>query len=66
MAERSYDRVVVKDQDGNPTVEWDRPVFGDLVVKTEGGRTIIERTGWFGGTTTYVPSEGESVKAEGG
>jgi hypothetical protein len=33
-------------------------------MKNEGGRTIIEKTGWLGKTETYIPSEAESVEAE--
>lgn len=61
---KSYERIIVKDKAGKATIEWDRPFLGDLTLKTEGGRTVIEKTGWLGGVTTYVPSEDESVKAE--
>jgi hypothetical protein len=64
MSEKSYERITVKDQDGNSKVTWERPIFGDLVVKNEGGRTIIEKTGVLGVTKTYMPSESESVEAE--
>jgi hypothetical protein len=62
--DKSYERITVKDQNGKSKVEWERPIFGDLVMKTEGGKTIIEKTGLFGSTTTYMPSDAESVEAE--
>jgi hypothetical protein len=65
MPEKSYDRIVVTDQNGKSIVSWERPLLGDLKMRTEGGKTIIEKTGWLGRTNTYIPSESESVKAEG-
>ena len=64
MSSKSYDRIVVKDQDGNSKVSWERPFLGNLTMKTEGSRMVIEKTGWFGKTTTYMPSESDSVEAE--
>lgn len=65
MFGRSYDRIVIKDQAGNSKVTLERSLLGDLTMKTEGGRTIIEKTGWFGRTTTYMPSDVDFVEAEG-
>ena len=64
MTDKSYDRIIVKDQNGKSKVTWERPTFGDLTMRNEGGRPIIEKTGWLGRTTTYMPSETESVEAE--
>jgi hypothetical protein len=61
---KSYERIVIKDNDGNAKVEWERPMFGDLTMKTEGGKTVIEKSGLFGSTTTYMPSDAESVEAK--
>lgn len=57
MSGKSYERITVKDQDGNSKVTWERPVFGDLIVKNEGGRTIIEKTGMLGVTNLYAIRE---------
>lgn len=62
--DKRYERIVVKNNDGKAKVEWERHIFGDLIMKTEGGKTIIEKTGLFGSTTTYMPSDTESVEAK--
>lgn len=65
MTEKSYARIVIKDQSGNPKVSLEKPLFGDLTMKMEGGKTIIEQTsGLWGNTKTYMPADGESVEAE--
>lgn len=61
--EKSYERITVK-REGRTVSEWERPLFGDLTLKHEGGRTIIEKTGIFGGKTTYMPSSEEAIEAE--
>jgi hypothetical protein len=60
---KTYERILVKAADGNTTV-WERPFLGNLVMKTEGGKTVIEKTGLWGSTITYMPSDQESVEAE--
>lgn len=64
MAKQSYDRIVIKDQSGNSKVTFERPLFGELTMKNDGGKTVIQKVGWLGNTKTYVPSDTESVEAE--
>lgn len=64
MSQESYERIDVKDRDGNSKLRLERPLFGDLTMTHEGGRTVIHKTVWLSGTTTYVTSPDESIKAE--
>lgn len=64
MASQNCERIVVRDQHGNLKVTWERPVLGDLTMKNESGRTILEKTGLFGGKTIYLVSDRDSVEAD--
>lgn len=64
MADKSYERIVIKDSSGDSKLTLERPVFGDLIMKTDGSRTIVQKTGLFGNTTTYLLSDTDSVEAE--
>jgi hypothetical protein len=60
---KSFERIVIKDKSGKH-IELDKPMFGDLTMKTEGGRAVIERTGLWGGTETFLPSAEDSIEAK--
>ena len=64
MASQNCERIVVRDQNGNLKVTWERPILGDLTMKNESGRTILEKTGLFGGKTIYLVSDRDSVEAD--
>lgn len=64
MASQSYERILIRNARQGSTVELARPFFGDLLMKSEGGRTVIEQIGPFGGVKIYVPSMDESIEAE--
>jgi hypothetical protein len=64
MSEKSYDRIIIKDQSGKTKMSLERSFGSDLTLKTENGRTVIEKTGFWGKTETYMPSDAESVEAE--
>ncbi|MBW4579276.1 MAG: hypothetical protein KME42_06855 [Tildeniella nuda ZEHNDER 1965/U140] len=64
MTDESYERIVIQDREGNSTLKLERPLFGDLTMTHEGGKTVIHKTAWLSGTTTYVPAPDASIKAE--
>lgn len=64
MSTESYERIDIKDRDGKSKLKLERPLFGDLTMSHEGGRTVIQKTVWLSGTTTYVTAPDESIKAE--
>lgn len=58
-----FDQITVRDKDGNTTKNLEKPWLGDLTMRQEGGRSVIETTDWWGNTKTYVPSQEESIEA---
>lgn len=64
MSEESYEQIVIRDKAGNSTTTLQRPIFGDLVMKTVGGRIVIEQTGLWGGKTIYVPGNEDAIEAK--
>ena len=62
MSQRECYRVVVKDEHGREVVNWTASLFSDITLKTEGGKTIIEKKGLLG-ARTYIPAMNESVEA---
>lgn len=64
MTGKNYERISITGKDGKEKAELVKPAFGELTMRNEGGRTVIEKTGLWGRTTTYVPSTEESIEAE--
>lgn len=54
-------RVKVTDDRKRVIIDWKASIFSRIIVKNEGGKTMIAKQGIFG-TKTYTPAMNESVQ----
>lgn len=61
MNSRGCYRVRVTDERKRVIIDWKASIFSRIIVKNEGGKTVIAKQGFFG-TKTYTPAMTESIQ----